>query len=632
MHTRIVILLLLILPLVFHSQTKGQEVSVKKSTVIEYYKGKPFYIHFVGQGETLTTIAKAYNVTIDEIVAENHPAIDKGLKTDMALRIPQLSNGNISEPQVKPQEKKVVPAKPSDDSDFILYTVKKQETLYGISKQYNLTVEDLQISNPGMDVLQEGMVIKIPKNKPVARPVKPELPQAERNKPDSNPDEIIAKTGETLYSIAKAHNTTIDELIDLNPQLSGGLKAGMVIRIRKAKVNNESIAPKIDTVAVVKPLLPGNCYSPENLKTTYKIALLLPFSLDNSTAVLDAPVETDPSTFENFDYMQFYAGFILAADSLQQYGLHANIQVMDADKLNDTLTIRQCLRKPGMDKQDLIVGPMYASSFTVAARFAAKNKIGIVNPLSRRESIVDHNPYVVKVQVSDKGVASKLSSFILSHYQGANIIAVMNDKKELKDMADDFKSQIRSKITAHAFTGTLQEATFSTDMMAGVAKKLKPGVKNIVILFSNNSTAVPNFVSLLNAHSGTHDITLFGMDEWDGLDIETEFLVDLNYHQVSYNFVDYESEAVQQFITRFRNKYGAVPLVNKHAFLGYDMGWYFLTSLMYFGDQYLSCLPAYQGVGLQYNFTFSALKPGDGMQNQNVDIIKLQDYKMVKAE
>jgi LysM repeat protein/ABC-type branched-subunit amino acid transport system substrate-binding protein len=618
--------------MVFPLQTKGQEVTVKKSTVIEYYKGKPFYIHFVSQGETLTAIAKAYNVTVDEIVAENHPAIDKGLKTDMALRIPQKSTVVITEPEVKPQEKKVEPTKLSDDSDFILYTVKKQETLYGISKQYNLTVEDLQISNPGLEVLQDGMVIKIPKKKPVARPIKTEISQGEQNKQDSNPDEIIAKTGETLYSIAKAHNTTIDELIDLNPQLSGGLKAGMAIRIRKATVSNENTSVKHDTVLQVKPMLPGNCYNSENLKTSYKIALLLPFSLDNSSAALDASVEADPSTFENFDYIQFYAGFMLAADSLQQYGLHADIQVMDADKLNDTLTIRQSLRKPGMDKMDLLVGPMYASSFTVAARFAAKNKIGIVNPLSRRESIVDRNPYVVKAQVSDMGVASKLSSFILNHYQGANVIAVMNDKKEFKPLAEIFKSQIRSKIAAHSFSGTLQESVFSTEMMAGVAKKLKPGVKNIVILFSNNSTAVPNFVSLLNQHSEKNDIILIGMDEWDELDIETEFLVDLNYHQVSYDFVDYQSEAVQQFITRFRNKYGAVPLANKHAFLGYDMGWYFLTSLMYFGDQYISCLPGYQGVGLQYNFNFNSLKPGDGLQNQDVNIIKLQDYKMVKVE
>jgi LysM repeat protein/ABC-type branched-subunit amino acid transport system substrate-binding protein len=629
MHPRLILLLLLILPLIFPLHTNAQEITVKRTSVVEYYKGRPFYIHFVSQGETLTAIARAYNVTIDEIIAENHPTIDKGLKTDMVLRIPQKSVAMIPETEVKQPEKKSEVVKTTEDTNFILYTVKKQETLYGISKQFNLTVEDIQYSNPGMDGLQDGMIIKIPKTKPVIKPAKTN----EVVKPDSNPDEVIAKTGETLYSIGKAHNVSVDDLIDLNPQLSGGLKAGMVLRLRKsAAVVNTKPEVVNEPVAVSKPLLTGNCYDTNNIKSTYRIALLLPFNLDNADATLQAPVESDPYSFDNYNYFQFYAGFMLAADSLEKYGLRANIQVMDADKLDDTLTIKKSLRKPGMDKMDLLVGPMYASSFTVAARFAEKYKIGIINPLSRRESIVEGNPQVIKIQASGTGIATKLTSFIIRNYPGANIIAVRNDKKELRSLADDFSSQVRTAIAAHTITGTLQESVFSTDMMAGVAKKLKPGTKNIVILFSNNRTVVPNFISLLNPQSKSHDIILIGMDGWEELDLETEFLVDLSYHQVTTSFIEYDSIAVQQFTTRFRNKYGAVPLVNKHAFLGYDIGWYFLTSLMWYGDQYISCLADHKGSGLQYNFDFSALKPGDGFQNQNVEIVKLQDYKMVKVE
>jgi hypothetical protein len=192
--------------------------------------------------------------------------------------------------------------------------------------------------------------------------------------------------------------------------------------------------------------------------------------------------------------------------------------------------------------------------------------------------------------------------------------------------------QIRSEIAGHSFKGSLQLSTYSTDMMAGVSKKLKPNAKNIIIFFSNNKSNVPNFVSLLNPLSKSNDMILMGMDGWDELELETEFLVNLNYHQVTSSYIDYESEAVQQFITRFRNKYGAVPLASKHAFLGYDIGWYFLTSLMWYGDKYISCLPDQKGNGLQYDFNFSGADKNDGLQNQDVTIIKLQDYKMVKVE
>jgi ABC-type branched-subunit amino acid transport system substrate-binding protein len=285
-----------------------------------------------------------------------------------------------------------------------------------------------------------------------------------------------------------------------------------------------------------------------------------------------------------------------------------------------------------MDKMDLLVGPMYASSFTIAARFAEKNKIGIVNPLSRRETIVKGNPYVIKTQVSVDGITNKLSSFILTKYPGANIIAVQNDKKEMKSLASDFVAEIKKSIANQSFKGSVSESLFSTEMMAGVSKKLKPGVKNIVIVFSNNKTAVPNFVSLLNPHSKTHDIILIGMDAWDELELETEFLVNLNFHQLTTNFIDYDSEAVQQFITRFRNKYGAVPLSGRHAYLGYDIGWYFLTSRMWYGDDYITCLQGHKGNGLQYNFNFGAAGTENGVEKNSIDIIKLQDYKMVKAE
>jgi len=624
------ILLIVFVSLIIAEKAKAQEVTVKRSTVIENYKGKPFYIHFVNSGETLTGIAKAYKVTIEEITAEN-PLIDKGLKSDMVIRIPVKSGSDAPEQVVKEQER-TVQSKNSDNPDFILYMVKKQETLYGISKQYNVTVEDILNSNPGLEVLKDGMEIKIPRNIVAVKAVKPEISVVKEQAPTLNADEIIVKTGETLYSISKTYHTTVDELIDLNPQLSSGLKAGMVLKLRKTDEKTNIPANAQDTTRKSTPAFTSNCYDADNLKKNYKIALLLPFGLESSDLVMEAPAENDPSTYENFNYFQFYAGFMLAADSLEKFGLNASIRVLDADKLDDTLVIRQTLRKPGMDQMDLLVGPMYASSFTIAARFAEKNKIGIVNPLSRRESIVKGNPYVIKTQVSVEGITHKLSSFILAKYPGANIIAVQNDKKEMKSLSTEFVAGIKKSISDQSFKGTISESVFSTEMMAGVSKKLKPGVKNIVIMFSNNKTAVPNFVSLLNPHSKSHEIILIGMDAWDELELETEFLVNLNFHQLTTNFIDYNSEAVQQFITRFNNKYGAVPLSGRHAYLGYDIGWYFLTSLMWYGDDYINCLHGNVGNGLQYNFNFSAAGTENGVENNSIDIIKLQDYKMTKVE
>jgi LysM repeat protein len=652
-------------------------------------------MHFVKSGETLTGIAQTYNVTVVELTAEN-PGIEKGLKADMVLRIPEKpvaeipaatvpntekpavqakpvitpkeavapavilkeavkptvapkeivapavtqkdpATPNLHKEPVKPAVTQKVPVIPTGEADYLIYTVKKQETFYGISKQFNVTVDDIRNANPDIVALQDGMEIKIPKQKVANKTAPVAAPVEKTPKAGNTPDSVLVKTGETLYSIAKANNTTVDELIALNPELSGGLKAGMVIRLHKpAVVKGESkIEPKsaeVPKTAATKQDKPTDCYSPDYIKNTYQVALLLPFALDDTTNVLEASEQKSPSEFDAFNYFQFYAGFMLAADSLKSLGLHARIQVLDADRLSDTLKIRQTLRKPGMDKMDLLVGPMYATSFKIAARFAEKNKIGIINPLSRRESIVEGNPYVIKAQVSGEGISAKLSAFISRNYPSANIIVVRNDKKELKSLADGFMAQTRANISAHSFSGTLQESVFTTDKIAGVKSKIKPGVKNIVIFFSNSKANVPNFVSLLNPSSKSEDIILIGMDGWEELELETEFLVNLNFHQLTSSYIDYESEAVKQFIARFHAKYGAVPLSAQHAFLGFDTGWYFLTSLMWYGDKYMDCLPGHKGEGLQFNFSFAPAEKDHGLQNQDVTIVKLQDYKMVKAE
>ena len=659
--------------------TNAQDVVIKRSTVVERYKDVPFYIHFVSQGETLDAIAKAYQVSVEEITAENGIP-DNSIKADMVLRIPQKSavkdgyeaskktvpveknvaSDKVTNPEKKAEAKpKTVETQPQTTSpavkptpsvkkeevpqtkpqakqgeDFIMYKIKKKDTFYSLSKQFKVSVEAIQNANPGMQGLKEDEEIKIPNKNTSTTPVK----EMTSPKKEAKLTEITVKQGETLYSISKLYNVSIAKLNELNPELSNGLKAGMVLKL-SAPSGNEEIKktpkPENEKKTIIEPSKQtkrNHCYNADNIAKTYQVGLLLPFLLDNATAALEATDQKDPSTLDNFNYFQFYEGFMLAADSLEKMGLKAKIHVLDADKLNDSTCIKQALNKPIMKNMNLLVGPIYASSFAIASRFAKQNRIGIVNPLTHRENIVSDNPYVIKAQVSDSGVAMKLSSFIELHYPNANVVVVRNDKKEMKAMADDFAKRMKESLGSHRFKGGVQETVFTVEQIAGVTKKLKANTKNVVIFFSNNKSNVPNLVSLLNPSAKTNDILLVGMDGWDDMEIETEFLVNLNYHQVNSSYIDYESDAAKQFFLSFKNKYGAVPVVSKHAYLGFDLGWYFLTSLMWYGEDYIACIPGYDVKGLQFHFAFGIPAHGYGLQNQDVNIVKLDKYKMVKVD
>ena len=109
------------------------------------------------------------------------------------------------------------------------YTVKKGDTLYGISNQFGVSVADLiNINNVDPNKLQIGTVLTIP------------------NTSGTNPNSTITyvvKKGDSLYSIAKKYNTIVNEIIKLNGLKSTNLSIGQVLKIpsNNSSSSNETI-------------------------------------------------------------------------------------------------------------------------------------------------------------------------------------------------------------------------------------------------------------------------------------------------------------------------------------------------------------------------------------------------------
>ena len=101
----------------------------------------------------------------------------------------------------------------SENVDYLTYTVKKGDTLYGIAKTYGVSVEQIKsLNNLTSDILKIGDVLKIPAK-------------------NVETTSYIVKKGDTLYGIAKAYNITVDELINYNNLQSTVLQIGQVLNI-----------------------------------------------------------------------------------------------------------------------------------------------------------------------------------------------------------------------------------------------------------------------------------------------------------------------------------------------------------------------------------------------------------------
>lgn len=617
----------------------SQETAVTRSTVIEHFKGKPYYLHFVKQGETLFGISKAYNVSVQDIEAEN-PEIEKGMKMDQVLRIPVVDDNQkpvekVKIPETSPQPDTIT--KPAAKQQYLDYIVSRKETLYGISKKFGVTVDDLIKANPSMTELKNGMVIRVPlvtDQKPKAgdEAVKPAIVS---KLPVPEDGLLVVKQGQTIYSISKQYEIPEETLLQLNPELSEGLKTGQTIRLKesaaKPRPEAEKEIPEMKTVPV-KPVnnevITENCTGVIDESKVYEVALLMPLNLEMADSIMRTSVDNMPplKSFKTYDLFQYYLGSMMALDTLEKSGCRVNFHVYDADVENDTLKIRRVLKKSEMQQMDLIIAPLFARSFTIAARFAQQHGIPVINPLSRRSTITDGNSEVYKVYPSDEAIAAKLASYISGKYPDANIISVRNSLKESNMMTQVFSDSLRKS----ASDTHLQEVIYQDEGFSGVSKRIDNQKKNIVLLFSSSRSLVPAFVSKLNAYAKSSDIVLFGIPGWEDMEIETEFLLNLDYHQAVPSFINYDGNATRKFVALYREKYGAQPLAEREAFLGYDVTFYFLSALTHFGNHFEDCIPGYVKPGLQYNFRFRKDGANNGFGNTDARILHYDKFRWVE--
>ena len=164
---------------------------------VETSESEEYKIYIVKKGDTLYSIARNNNITVDELIAYNNLK-NNSLSIGQQLLIPITIISGVN-------------------GNYDTYTVKKGDSLYKIAKDYGLSVEELKrINNLQTSLLNIGQVLKIPKSETVE---------------SSNYIEYVVKAGDSLYKIANNYNIDVDDLKKYNNLDSNLLSIGQIIRI-----------------------------------------------------------------------------------------------------------------------------------------------------------------------------------------------------------------------------------------------------------------------------------------------------------------------------------------------------------------------------------------------------------------
>ena len=604
----------------------------KDKVVIE---GKVYYIHVVKKGETLFSISRAYNLPQKDILIEN-PGASIDLQIDQALKIPFRPEGEQT---------------PVDTGEYIIHRVEQGQTLFSLSQLYQVNADEIVALNPGADeVLRVGDNLRVPR--------KGFAPQKEGFPPEDERFHYhrVVK-GDTLYSLSKRYNVSIRDIRRANRKLIWGLKAGEFIIIPKIPGFFDEEVDELpdylaDTLQIEKPAYDSLEFydlapDPECLEFNYathgriyNVALFLPLFLDRnflSESGTDDQTDTQRSTFGSgteifpgtLPYLEFYEGARIAIDSLKKSGLSVNLYVWDSDR--NTSKIREILLSREFRDIDLIIGPFFPEEVALVSEYARQKQIPIVTPVNTSKEFLLNNPYLYQVTPSTSAELEQ-SSLYVTDFPGSNFVIVhKNEPDEIENVQRMKDYLFRHFSMKNEFNQVVIKEIIANDSLAiNLHQSLNRTDENFIVMVSRNQAFITDVMNRLSVLSNSYPISVFGMQDWQGYaNLDVEYFHNLSLHYSAPFYVDYSRPEVKKFLKDFRKLYKAEP--SEYGFLGFDIFYYFLNALKSFGPNFRTCLP-YMKVNLvQSDFMFRKLNEEGGFENHGLSIIRFnKDYSIVK--
>lgn len=346
-------------------------LAVEKSGTIVYINGSKFYVHTVQPGETLYGLSKAYEVG-EKVILQHNPGAAQGLRAGESVKIPFVSD--VPGPKSERKLRKT----------FDTHTVTQGETLYGISRKYEIPIQTVVEDNPNLDPahlrLGERILIRKKEIGSEDEAGTREQWEAYRNSLNSVAEAgfayHIVKPGETFYSLSRRFGITEDQLGTLNGGLKASdLKAGAIIKVpgsaeqlAAAENGPQADSMRQDSIAGIR--IAGKPKQIEfralRRSATLKVALMLPMAVGNEA---------------NGNYLEFYQGFLLGLDSVRtKYGNSIDLTLYNTARNVDA--IREIVRSDAFANTDLIVGPVYEEGLHPVILYAEEHNIPVVSPLA----------------------------------------------------------------------------------------------------------------------------------------------------------------------------------------------------------------------------------------------------------
>lgn len=566
-------------------------------------EGETYVKYAVMKGNTLYSLHIKYGVSEEALKAAN-PGLTNELKIGQILYIP---------------------ASTSKNNDFTIHVVKRHETLFGISREYNCSVDDLLKLNPGAEKgLDVGQELKIPSSKNVASTptaTEDETPVTAPVNPYQN-DSVISYTvnkGETLYSISKRFMVSMDKLMEVNNLTSVSIKKGQVLSIPLKKQDTSNLAvkkvPTLDTVSTSKGV-----FIPR--KEKYKILVLLPMNLSASPKIISGLYDENTKLNKLTDAaVQFLMGAQLAIDSLEKLGLSGDVKFFDTERKAENL--KKILTDSNTQNWDIVIGPFFPKLLKQTADWGKVNKVPVIAVTNIPTAYLKGNPYLFSMVPSRITMIGGMAKYIAQRFPSAHVVMMNGSDEKEKEHIAYFK-EVFTQNSPDSSTSTIMMGSIGSASGSGMASHFDLNRKNFIICLSSDVQKVMQFVNALNAAKNLArkyneaDVVMVGLKNWNDMTPLNDYYKNkFKFHYASSNFVNYDTLNVVNFNIEYRAKYGSDPSI--FALHGFDVVLSQLSDLL---------LGEPRNNGLIDHFEIHRLGPDLGNVNGSIFIVEQSDFTL----
>lgn len=587
------------------SATYGQEyistpVTVSKEKV--RVNGKVCYSHIVREKQTLFSIAKAYDVTVDDIYSFNPSLKETGLKKNAIILIPSAEALSAAQPAEKPS------AAGQDAGTETKQTAEPQKEPKTEVEQK--AAEDVQLIQPTQEM----------KEKPAVQSRKT---SARKQKTHT------VKWYEDLDVIAEKYGVTVEAIMMVNNLTGRKLTKRQKLIIPEP---GETVAPglispepgpdmtKDEEKAVTAPEEPADTTVTE-IPDMDPDWLFAPKDEVNVTLILPMKASTESVSRNNMD---FYSGVLLAVKDLADAGISTQLNVYDSsDETHPILS-------EDIDDSDLIIGPVSSTDLRMLLESDTDPRM-VISPLdSRAEELAYRHSNFIQVPTPQMSQYKDIMNWIREDSMPGDTLIMIKEKtaRQTESVKQMIQAADSSGLTFIPFSYSILEGRDITEPLTSL---MTATGTNRVVIASESEAFVNDVVRNLSILLYNKlNVVLYAPARIRNFEtIEVENLHKTAAHISLGYLIDYDSQQVKNFLLKYRALYNTEP--TQYAFQGYDIATYFIGMCGKYGSQWARKLDDGESQMLQSTFMFVPAENG-GYVNQGIRrLVYGEDWSVFKT-